>query len=109
MCSNLPYLDVTDGLNRLGGNRTLYKRLLQSFMEKNNMSELRENMQTCNAAAAAKSAHALKGVTANLSIARLNKLIVSLEQELKMDNIPLEYLELLDEAFEGAAAEISQL
>ena len=109
MSNTSNYIDREDGLKRLGGNTPLYKRLIQSFIASNNLVELEELMRAGDAEGAAKSAHALKGVTANLSLTRLNELTVALEKELKGGNIPLEYIDWLDEAFEGVQDEVGSM
>ena len=77
------YIDLQDGLGRIRGNRKIYKTLLQSFLNKNNMEELKTQIVENNLEDAAKSVHTIKGVSANLSLTALNKSMIELEAQVK--------------------------
>jgi len=77
------YIDLEEGLGRIRGNRKVYKSLLQSFANKNNMESLKEQVAANNLEEAAKTVHSIKGVSANLSLSALNKSMVELEAQIK--------------------------
>ena len=77
------YIDVDDALKRVGGNMGLYKRLLGRFTERDQCFPLEEALQSGNTEEAARLAHTLKGVSANLSLAKVRNLSADLEQLVK--------------------------
>ena len=81
--ASVEYIDVNDALNRVGGNMDLYKRLLKRFLEGNQMEELRTALQEENIEEAARLAHTIKGVSANLSLIKLREITTDLEHILK--------------------------
>jgi len=77
------YIDVDDGLKRIMGNKTIYKKLLGSFKKDTYFDKLKLETNNGEYEAAAKTAHTIKGVSANLSFKKLNEITVSLEEDLK--------------------------
>ena len=77
---NAEYIDVNDALKRIGGNVELYKKLLKRFVEGNQFSELETVLQEGKTEEAARLTHTIKGVSANLSLAKIRTLAVELEQ-----------------------------
>jgi len=105
----LDYIDLEDGLGRIRGNRKVYKTLLQSFVNKNNMEELKAQIAEKHLGDAAKTVHTIKGVSANLSLSALNKSMIELEAQMKAGSYSEEtYRESLD-AFEKTTDFISIL
>ena len=103
------YVDVAEGSGRVGGNAALYQRLLGSFVKGDYFGLIEKDIENGDLDAAAKSAHTLKGVAANLSLKEVNILAAQLEQELKNG---LEYsatLEELKQANEITLSEINSL
>ncbi|MBF0136168.1 MAG: response regulator [Magnetococcus sp. DMHC-1] len=86
----LPGLDSVDGLRRLGGNRTLYRRLLIRFREDH--LHLLEKMSTAlqenNLDEAARLAHATKGVAGNIGAKPLERAALELETALRKNQDP---------------------
>jgi len=74
------YIDVEDALKRVGGNKALYKKLLGRFVEGNYMDAIEKAVQSGDAEDAARQAHTLKGVSANLSLEKVRALSVALEE-----------------------------
>ena len=95
---NEEYIDVDDALKRIGGNRDLYKRLLQRFLEGKQLEELDAALEKGDADEASRAAHTIKGVAANLSLVKLRTISTDLEMIIKED---LEYGEKLDELKEA--------
>lgn len=81
--SSKEYIDVNDGLARMGGNASLYKRLLGRFVDGNHYNDLDGAIQSGNLEEAAQHAHTIKGVSANLSLIKIASLSTDLEQALK--------------------------
>ena len=77
------YIDQAGGVARVGGNLSLFKRLLGRFVEGNHYDELERAIQSGDMENAAHQAHSLKGVSANLSLVKISSLTVELEQLLK--------------------------
>jgi len=77
------YIDVEDGLKRVGGNMGLYKKLLQRFIDGKYFDALSDQISSGNSEEAVHAAHTLKGVAANLSLVKVNQLSASIEQQLK--------------------------
>lgn len=77
------YVDLQDALDRVRGNRKLYKLLLQSFFKDSRKGELLGSIKRGDLVAAARDAHAIKGASANLSLTGLNAAVSDLEAQLK--------------------------
>ena len=78
-------IDLADGLNRLRNNKRLYKMVLGEILKEPYMELVNNNIKEGNIEEAAKNAHALKGVTANLSLKKAYEISAALEQKLKAD------------------------
>ncbi len=68
---NPTYLDIEDGLARVRGNEKLYRRMLQLFLLSPEFDQMEEALQGGDYARASELAHAIKGLTGNLSLALL--------------------------------------
>jgi len=77
------YIDVEDAVQRIGGNRDLYKRLLGRFVDGNHFETLADALNSGDAAEAAHLAHTLKGVSANLSLVKVMSITIELEKCIK--------------------------
>ncbi|MDR1703806.1 MAG: hypothetical protein LBS19_03865 [Clostridiales bacterium] len=82
-----PFIDVEEGLGRTMNNKKLYAKLLNTFIKNTMESALLAAIGEKNLEAALSTAHAIKGVTANLSLLRLRYYITWLERELKTDGL----------------------
>ena len=78
-----PILNQEEGLKRVGGNKSLYKRLLGMYVANNYMSQLTVELSSGDLAAAQTTAHSIKGLAANLSMIRLHQTALALETCLK--------------------------
>jgi len=76
---NDEYIDVNDALRRIGGSMDLYKRLLGQFASGEHIQPLEEALNSGNTEEASRKLHALKGVSANLSLAKLSVISAELE------------------------------
>ena len=77
------YIDVEDGLKRVGGNMGLYKKLLQRFVEGNYYEAVCTCLQGGDMDGAVAAAHTIKGVGANLSLVKVAAKSLELEMCLK--------------------------
>lgn len=81
--NGLAYLDATEGMGRIGNNKALFSRLLDTFVKDANWDKLCEFYAADNLADAAAAAHAIKGMSANLSMKALAATSMELEAALK--------------------------
>ena len=93
------YINLDDALSRIGGNMSLYKKLLGRFLEGNHFEELEKVLAGGSVDDALRQAHSLKGVSANLSLVKINSYSVQLEQLLKDNADYSSCLEELKEVF----------
>ena len=88
----IEYIDVADALARIRGNEKLFKLLLSSFLADTSYNDLETHIGNNDIDSAARSAHALKGIAANLSMPALHKAVAELEGQLKIGNfVPAAY------------------
>ena len=103
------YIDVDDALSRIGGNMSLYQRLLGRFVDGNLYEELVKTLQQGDFEESTRQAHSLKGVSANLSLVKIRSLSIELEQLLKDNADYSSCLSELKEAFTVTLEKISEL
>ncbi|MDR3288310.1 MAG: response regulator [Peptococcaceae bacterium] len=77
------YIQVEEALARLKGNKTIYKTLLNAFLKSPYWEQLCTQIEAKNLEEAAKTAHAIKGMAANLSLGEIYSVITLLEAQLK--------------------------
>jgi HPt (histidine-containing phosphotransfer) domain-containing protein len=92
------YVDVEDALKRVCGNMALYKKLLGTFKRTLQMEQLLGEVAAGDLETAAKTIHAIKGTTANLSLKAAYEKCVEVEASLKQG--------VADEAGLGALKDI---
>ena len=109
MQNNEALIDQDDALKRIGGNVALYKKLLKRFADGNYMTLIDDALQGGNIEEAAQHAHALKGVSANLSLLRVNRFSALLEEQLKGQIDHLACLYGLREAYRATDIQIAEL
>ena len=64
-------IDYDEALDRFGGNSALYKRLSAKFTDDPHFADMEDALAQGDVEAAYRAAHALKGVSGNLSFAEL--------------------------------------
>ena len=95
--------DTSEGLARCYNNETLYLRLINMLPKEKNFDKLQTALQENDLDAAFEAAHALKGVTGNLSLTPMYNVVVEITEPLRsrtqMDYTPLitELLKMRDE------------
>ena len=113
-----PCLDSTAGVSMLGGNVTLYRKLLQEFLQQIDadfqpllprLQALHAGSPTTAMVAAQRVAHSLKGVAGNLSLYQLADVATELDRCLKQSRPPeSEQLQIFACSLEKTAGQIEQ-
>ena len=88
--------DVNEGLNRCMNNESFYLMLIGKALADNRLEKLEEQLSNKDLDGAFESAHALKGMYANLSLTPLSKPIIEMT-ELLRSRTEMDYSSLLDE------------
>ncbi|MBF0224002.1 MAG: response regulator [Desulfobacterales bacterium] len=93
----MPGIDIKTGLNRINGNKHLYKQMLLNFAKKysNLTEEIRTKIMQNDFSNANKIAHTVKGVAGNLSIDGIQLAAHELEIATKERQIGINYDQLL--------------
>jgi two-component system, sensor histidine kinase and response regulator len=104
--SEIAGLDVADGLNRVAGNRKLYRSLLGQFVEQqaDTVSAVRASLAREDFASAERLIHTLKGVAGNLGAKALSGLAAEIERSLRDRNA-----RSLEAGLSGIATELARL
>jgi len=91
---SLPGIDLVTGLRRVGGNRTLYRKLLTQFAAShaNAMAMITSALTAKDHEVAVRLAHTLKGVAGNLGAIAVQAAATTLEEKLKSGASPDEAL-----------------
>ncbi|MDR2357110.1 MAG: Hpt domain-containing protein [Oscillospiraceae bacterium] len=103
------YIDAEDGAKRVGGNMALYKKLLTRFAESNYLESLTAELGSGDIEGAANMAHTIKGVSANLSLTKVNEISAALESALKNGKPHEDLYAELKTAADATIKEISSL
>ena len=88
--------DVNEGLNRCMNNESFYLMLIGKALADNRLEQLEDQLNNKDLDSAFESAHALKGMYANLSLTPLSKPIIEMT-ELLRSRTEMDYSELLNE------------
>ncbi len=102
----LPGIVLEDGLTRVGNNRTLYRKLLRQFRSGNEetVAKIGEAMEAGDLQTAARLAHTVKGVAANLGADKLAGSGAELESAFKQGK-----LEGIEELITALARELGEV
>jgi len=106
---NNEYMNLDDALTRIGGNLGLYKKLLVRFVDGNHFDALHNALVAGDLEEALRQAHALKGVSANLSLIKISSLSLELEQKLKENQDFSDCLTELEQAFQATLEKITEI
>lgn len=88
--------DIDSALERFGGDRELYKECLKIFVDDKNFGELEKALAAKDVEAAFNSAHALKGVSGNLSLGQFYDSICRVSDSLKRGDLETALVEYPD-------------
>lgn len=80
-------VDIEDALARFMNNETLMLKMLLRFTEDNNFFRLKQAMEEQNISQAFEAAHALKGLTGNLSLKELYQKISIMTEDLRRGDL----------------------
>ena len=93
------YINVQSGLDRIRGNKKLFVKMLELFMDSKEFDSLDKCLQKKDFEQAAKEAHAIKGMTGNLSMTVLfeisTKLMLQLRENIFEESTVSEYYDAL--------------
>jgi len=103
------YIDIDDALKRIGGNEGLYKKLLSRFVDGNYLDTLCNAIQSGDMEESARAAHTLKGVSANLSLVKIQSASIELEHAIKESRDYPEKLEELKQVFSITMEQIADI
>ena len=105
------YLDTDKALERIRGNKKLFKTLLTHFLAtRAQYEQLKQEMGANDHDSAAKTVHAIKGVAANLSMAKLYDQSVEVEAILKKSaSDTAEVMASFGDAFEKTMKQVEDL
>lgn len=81
------YIDMEDGLGRVRGNKSLYKRMLGMFTQSTEFTAFEEAMSAEDYARAAEVAHGIKGMTGNLGLTRIFQLSAEIMTKFQVGDI----------------------
>jgi len=82
------YVNVKEGLARIRDNKKLYRRMLGMFLESGEFAALEDSLMQKDYGKAADSAHAIKGMTGNLSLTELFNVSTKMMEELRQGLAP---------------------
>ncbi|MDR2192392.1 MAG: response regulator [Endomicrobium sp.] len=101
-------VDIKQAMKIVNNNSKLYIRLLESFAGNDLCAKFFELINQKDVVGAERAAHAIKGVSANLSLTDVNKIFVSLDDTLKQGFIPeAAEIEKATQAYNAALKTIS--
>jgi len=109
--SDINGLDMTNGLRRVLGKKSLYLSMLRKFIsgQKSIISEISNALTTDNYALAERLAHTLKGIAGNIGATELQQLVASIEVSIKKHHSIEAITPLLDDLFLPLMALITEL
>lgn len=94
-------IDIDSGVERFMGNEALYEKFLHRFADDKSYFELTDALSKGDCEAAFNAAHTLKGVSGNLSLITLQKLVCEQVECLRIGNLDAAvlFMEKISEAY----------
>lgn len=80
-------IDANEGIRRFNNDKNMYEKFLKTFPENTLYHKLIEDLENKNVSDAFQSAHALKGLSGNLSLVQLYKDMIPLVEELRSGSL----------------------
>ena len=105
----LPAINVPEGLNRLMNNKKLYFTMLKSFISGTMSQDLLEVMPGEDKQKTASTAHALKGVAANLGLSELWRISAEIEACAKQEAESTQFIPEFETAVAATDSAIKML
>ena len=90
-------VDINVVIDRFAGNEMLLERFIRKFPDDKNFEELKKAVEKCDDPVIERTAHTLKGVSANLGFSELSKKCANIVQAVrqnKQETIPSFFREL---------------
>jgi HPt (histidine-containing phosphotransfer) domain-containing protein len=109
MAEDIVYVDTDEGIKRVMNNSKLYIKLLSKFKAGTNLDDLLAFLDAADYENARTTAHAIKGVAANLSLTELFTQILELETQIKASSVKPEQIEQVKAAFDGTIKAIDKV
>ena len=106
---DIVYIDQEDGKKRVMNNTQLYAKLLGKFRDGTTLDEVFSAIEAGNYPEAQEMAHAIKGITANLSIIDLNQKIVELESQIKAKSVDPALIETVKASYAATIPEVDKV
>ena len=103
------YIEIDDALKRIGGNEGLYKKLLTRFIDGNYLDSLCGAIESGDMEESARMAHTLKGVSANLSLVKIQSVSTELEHMIKDGKDHSSKLDELKQAYNATLEKIADI
>lgn len=96
------YINLEEGVARVAGQKAIYLKMLGMFLQAGEFQRFDDEMSAGDTAAAAGTAHAIKGLTGNLSLTKLFEASQNISDKLKVGDVPSqseldEYHQILDD------------
>ena len=90
----MEYMNIDDAMSRLNNNKKLYIMLLKKFNGQTMLDDLLAKVASGDAVAAEASAHTLKGLAANLSLADIRAKSEAIDVKLKAGDLDIDAVEI---------------
>ncbi len=103
------YVDLNGGLDRLRGNKAIYKKMLGLFMSNAEFENLKTAIAAGDWARGSDAAHAIKGMTGNLSMPELFEVSTLLMNQMRQGAPDTQCVERYNIAYEQTRAEVQKL
>lgn len=107
--ADIRYVDTQSGLARVRNNTKLYVRMLDLFAKSDEFQKFEDAIQAKDNAAACDVAHALKGMSGNLSLPLVFELSTELNNQLRHGEANPETLAQYREALETTLSQVGEL
>ena len=87
-------ININDAMSRLNNNKKLYMMLLKKFNGQTMLDDLISKVKSGDAVAAEATAHTIKGLAANLSLADLRAKAETIDAQLKTGDVNVDTAEI---------------
>ena len=87
-------ININDAMSRLNNNKKLYMMLLKKFNGQTMLDDLISKVKSGDAVAAEATAHTIKGLAANLSLADLRDKAETIDAQLKTGDVNVDTAEI---------------
>jgi HPt (histidine-containing phosphotransfer) domain-containing protein len=109
MAEDIVYVNADEGIRRVMGNAPLYINLIAKFKAGTNLDDLLAFLDAADYEKARTTAHAIKGVAANLSLTELFTQILELETQIKAGSVKPEQIERVKAVFDETIKNIDKV